>query len=803
MISAGDCARTAFSNASLFEALKGVRLPEEALHKLSCDIWLLEGGFVLVHFSIQGVDDASYLKHEELLKHVPRGEHILAKLDDQGNLVFDFALNGMVKFFGAGRGNDDDSPDVDHSRSGNITAHEKWNGKFVSMAANRTGYLMVGTKGRAVVFGPDDVALTARSYSPKIHGDRTVASLLSGDAHGQRWQRGELLQDILQDISSDSRLAASVRKIPGYTCVGEYCDGKHFDPNVYGIVVFGLAGSDGKILSPDCTRQALNDAGITHDDIRFRDPDGTPFASLEEAQASFFADPDCIFKEGFVARFDDKTQVKIKTSSYKLFRRLRQCLLACGDDVATAFSQALRTILNEVDRDYWELSDDALYMFLLVLRDFCQYIKDTNVDTRTLGIDHDCEGFGTVFKRFMLETGAVVKLTPESRETDPSRRLSADKFLEKYDPEGDLCVKRKRVTTVVFTKGVQGSGKSYMAAIIANMLRESGKKVLVISQDQYHGLAGVFRHAYHEALKSEQYDFIIVARCNRTTKEYADLVVPGFKYMILRTVPSDTAYVHPYLVQCFRSVTGRKDHEEGMKMQDPEKLADVLISSYNLCRGADKVGDHSIPGHDLRVIDPDFTGKKSNLKKADELIRLVDEKSDVGCMWRQPQAVAREAVEWILETGAQLAPIPHSNKKRSKPLVVLQARVPKESVGDLESAFGCSNINGGLHMTLAYNKMGDIAREFANSDMTGFVHSNQVLGVKVIGSAVDEISGHKTLVVDAPSYAFRFASPGHVPHITMFIGANKTAKYSNELLSQQSWERLETPIELSLVVGCA
>ena len=328
--------------------------------------------------------------------------------------------------------------------------------------------------------------------------------------------QSEIFTSILVDIRTNWSLYTSPRIMEqfsaGYSLVGELCDGQHFVSGDNSIHWFGFF-INGASMETMSALHLLTECGITTVPYGVVFAKGSPSCELDAA----FIGARCTQTEGSVLRCrntetEETILVKSKSTYYIVLRFWRQILLKGYKEMESIRSRFI---------DAWEyhgLSTDASIRITRQLFDFGFFMMREMYPVGVLGHTKINSvrgelpnGFNTYWLRY-LATGALdLVISPEDFGSFDATTYTENTPLYNIRSFADPAI-------VLFTQGIQGTGKSELAAYVRDNHCES---VSQIEQDLFWGCTLSAQGAmYHQIRNTNGPRIIIISRCNANPTHY-------------------------------------------------------------------------------------------------------------------------------------------------------------------------------------------------------------------------------------------------------------------------------------------
>ena len=472
------------------------------------------GDYIIYTYSVKGtknqLEDEIYNTHKELLAIVSRGHTIIVKND---KIVC--ILEGPTKF--SGKSTLDEDPDEDNidvdpnvndiynhnmilewasKKQLKIIRTDKENGKFAIM----TMFQDPDTMEPVIVFGSKN--------------NHFVVKESEFFTQNYDYHIIKTIHEYIKNVYPIIKETLMSKFINGFTLVGELCDGQHFTNGDDKIRWFGLFknGSPFEVLN---TLQFLRDNNI--DTVNFEqvyDHDH------ERNIDSIFFESRCMQNEGCVLYLvnietNQTVLVKSKSVQYIVKRFMRQVILRGYtkiDFIRDRFVDA---------STYHGLNTDASIRVTNQLIEFGLWLMNMNYPTTIMGVTEVksvkgqlVNGFHNYWKEYMIMTGALDIIITEA----DFGEFDKDIYLKNTQMYSDRDKQFNPI--VVFTQGLQGSGKSTISTNLAKMLNENSITCKIIEQDICYGDTLAAQGQLYHWSSNGSNEVIIVSRCNINESHY-------------------------------------------------------------------------------------------------------------------------------------------------------------------------------------------------------------------------------------------------------------------------------------------
>ena len=449
-------------------------------------------------------DDIVYAENPELQKMLPRAMSLIFVGPNLVNVIW-----GPRKFCGASLGDDDDDesaesglykPDLTKAwidaNECRIVETVKENGKFAIMN----------------FFVHDHVTFVA-------FGSKNVHHVCPLDGLQKFLQDGSLSEIVIavgQDILHNRHSLINLMPYfqDGYSLTGELCDGLHFTPGDGTVKWFGLF-REGIAMEPMSCLYMLKSRGISVVDCKEVFYPGDPFDKL----AYVFTSAKCHMNEGSVLHIinvkSGKNQlVKVKSARYKLLRALREKIKQLRPNIYEKYKTRIIDM-----KDYHGLNTRAAVQATRAAFSFIEWLfvdqmlpckcVDFNPISAVRGsLGKDQIGFAYWWGRFVEATGMDMRFNPDDFEGD----FDVDAYLNSPELMVFPEIPVENQSIVLFTQGIQGSGKSATACELAK------QGFVHVEQDVCYGDTNTCQFLLYWYLAMGHN--VVVSRCNANPKQY-------------------------------------------------------------------------------------------------------------------------------------------------------------------------------------------------------------------------------------------------------------------------------------------
>jgi len=476
-------------------------------------------------------DDATYDKYPELLDILPRGCTVLVNGITKKIIGL---IEGPRKFSGFTPVDEDpDNGNSKFKKTVNIYRHEEvveW-AKSDELVATYTSK----ENGKMCVcrlMEEDDGTQILVAGSKNCHVPVPV-DILRSPEKWEQFKTQHPMNPILSKIfayfvekidvlSTNEYLLDMFRQ--GYTLGGELCDGEHFTPGdnkvrMFGLFKDGLGCSDGQTVE---TLAKIRATGL--DTVDFRVVYDSKIDSVENLEKIFYLGRMDHGEGGVLYLTNQKTGktvlVKTKAAGYILKRITRQVLLKG----TTRLTDIQQRIIDTAD--YHGLNTAASIRITQKLQRFGMWLVEKKYPTSILDVTEVRSvkgklqnGFYRYWKEFMDETGETDILVGESDIGEFSKRDYQEADLALYPPR--QINGTETTPLVIFTQGIQGSGKSTIGSYCVNKLKANGIRANYYEQDDYWGHSFSCQGAiYHDLKSANGSQVLFITRCNAEPKQY-------------------------------------------------------------------------------------------------------------------------------------------------------------------------------------------------------------------------------------------------------------------------------------------
>ncbi len=556
-------------------------------------------------------EDDVYAKHHALLDIVPRAYTIITSGSGADEKIISF-VTGPRKFSGKTAADEDpDGTDADFKDTGiydhdmvlswaedhmlKITSSEKANGKFA--CCRLFDYDSI----RYITFG-------SKNYHITIPLD-SLNDWLSDEANDTT--DNAIVYSIARDINDN--IHRIIMLMPyfnaGYTLCGELCDGQHFVLGDNTIEWFGFFRF-GECLDTHSANSLLADAGLKMVSSSVVFHPGDDISNID----TIIKMSRCVQTEGAVLYFEnveteDIILCKTKSIRYILMRMLRQAIINRGYmGIPTFIKRVIDT------SDYHGLNTNAAIRISKELIRFVFWMLEHKIPTNVLGI------LPVESVRGKLPTGFAIWWNKYTTTTStPDISVSPDDFSE-FDSVAYQAAMDTHMNTglrtngdscyLIFSQGLQGSGKSTEAAAIQGpdpigdslpdtirphefLSSEDSPHMLLtnleteyVEQDMFYGHSpSCLSWIYYKVLYASGPRVIIVSRCNANQKhykKYIDTLAP-MPTMIYFIAPERVDYVSVIISMAGiiqRSNTGDK-LMVGRKECSIDETLKIIMNTFN------------------------------------------------------------------------------------------------------------------------------------------------------------------------------------------------------------------------------
>lgn len=448
-------------------------------------------------------DDVFFEKNPDLVKLLTRTCSFVYNED-----TYITSLQGPVKF--TGYSDIDEDPETDDKfisnknntllntdkiiewRNNNeleIIVTKKENGKLAAakiFTYNDEQYVICGSKNNHIIFSCKDKKYETDSLLVKKIADDIIENL----------DKFTLLMNLF-----DER----------YSIIGELCDGEHFFPGDNKITWFGLF-KQGLAMDTIKCYELLEECGLkTVEYFKYYGNENDLYIKAKSENC-----------EGYVVRYEniktkENTLVKMKSSLYIVKRFFRQILL-----------NGYKNIYNITNRfidasEYHCLNTNKSAEITNKLLKFGFWMMDNKYSTKVLGFGEN-HGFQYYYSKYLSETNTeeIVISIYDIGEFNKNEYLKAVNYYKKRNYNNPVIV--------IFMQGLQGSGKSYISKNVCEYLqREMNLKATYIEQDMFNGDTLSTQGAFYHLINKEEYDVIILSRCNANSKQYSTYLNIAFE----------------------------------------------------------------------------------------------------------------------------------------------------------------------------------------------------------------------------------------------------------------------------------
>jgi hypothetical protein len=209
---------------------------------------------------------------------------------------------------------------------------------------------------------------------------------------------------------------------------------------------------------------------------------------------------------------------KFKTWWYIILRVIRQIIL--NPKNSENFDFAIRKTLLKRNRDFMHLPEGYIFLWHGIGVNFCKWMVESRISMSSVGITSANLGMGTLWQRFLSETGTNTDFCltlPE--EVVKSANLENFKFSSIRTPNSGTKTGERKL--LVLMQGIPGIGKTFLAPHIVSAL--SPKKAVWLEQDQFSG-ANAGKDCLEkctEYMKGEDaFDVVVLTRNNAELDQY-------------------------------------------------------------------------------------------------------------------------------------------------------------------------------------------------------------------------------------------------------------------------------------------
>jgi hypothetical protein len=481
--------------------------------------------------NIKGHEDDVYAKNPELLGILPRACSLLVSPNGSVEQIM-----GPSKFSGKSALDEDPETDNDESIKDpvifdfskvsswakdailEIVETVKENGKFFIFRVTENDIILCGSKNYHIAFLPKDI-------DQIIEENKENNIMLTG------------LLDIKTNL--EKLMNPMIREFfnQGYSLVGELCDGQHFFPIIPGqnaIKWFGLF-KNGDAVETMSTLSLLRSIGIETVDFKIVFSSESDSASLDNV----FKLSRCMNSEGSVLRCrniitHETILVKSKSVKYIVWRITRQVLLHGYKNIEHLKKRFVDT------STYHGLNTKACIRIVRQLMHFglwmiskeypCSILGHTPVTSVRGKLPN---GFCTYWTEYLEAGNADIEIS-----LDEFGSFDESEFLINFE------IYKKRMDNdpvyVFFFQGLQGSGKSTIAAKLCKHLNDMGISANYREQDTFWGDSPSCQGAiYHDIARADGPKVVFISRCNANSKQYD-------RYLqMLYTLPCVVSFIAP------------------------------------------------------------------------------------------------------------------------------------------------------------------------------------------------------------------------------------------------------------------
>lgn len=537
-------------------------------------------------------DDETYCKYPLLLANIPRAFSVVVDADD--NIVY--VLRGVTKFGGAAPDDEDADGDadvgsdtssifpweevMDAAKNGNLKIDRtvKSNGKFGIVGAfdrDDEHYFVAGSKNSHRVCAATKEALAAFIESLDSGNDAIIRKVFA---------------DILRNFDILTSEPIMSKMLKGMVLCGELEDGQHFvtpsAENLNTIAFFGIFSG--------------GEAHQTLETLNFLKESGLRTVSFEQV-FNLGDDPNEIKNvikkarssdgEGVVLYFTFEGQtylLKAKSTLYKFKRTAREMLKGGWINFLK-----MRERFSKDDKvKYHGLTDEATARIVHALMQFAIWGMKKQLPCGILNCMPinsvkgilDANGFCTYWDMFLTdrpEMKEMISLTPEDFGPFDKAKFLANPLVAL--PKRPSTSKR---TIVVFTQGLQGSGKSTITASMIENLRGMVLTVEQVEQDQFYGCTQSAQSWLQYLLISDTPpDIIFVSRCNLNGDHYRSYLniarTNGGRVIFMG---SSALGSYQDLALAFLGVLKRSDTSDSLMVGrhelPPEQVVEILCKGF-------------------------------------------------------------------------------------------------------------------------------------------------------------------------------------------------------------------------------
>ena len=439
-------------------------------------------GFTIMTYKIKSKtsDDKIYLDNPKLVDILPRAYSLVFK---DSKLIK--SIMGPKKFSGLTKFDDDEEEGYIKSNKEiygwesknilQIIRTDKENGKFVIFSLfefEDKDYIIAGSKNNHFILLLDDIR------SSCDYPNDTIKSIFIDI--GDNFEKLYRLKEELKTLS----------------LCGELCDGKHFTDGDNKIHWFGMF-NDGNAL----------DQLETLNFLKSRDLQIVNYEEITDIKIDNVLNlSKCFNNEGSVLYFrniiTNKTiLIKTKSIIYICKRFIREKLKNGYMNIEKIKQRFIDAI------DYHCLKTTSAIRITKILMNFGIWLMNNKYPCNVIACADDTKfGFNHYWKEY-VKTNEDIVITP-----DDFGSFDKDEYLNSEDLQLYPLRHITDMPLVIFTQGIQGSGKSSIAKLLNG---------LIVEQDDFNGCTFATQgYLYHSIRNNNSPNIIIVSRCNCNKNQY-------------------------------------------------------------------------------------------------------------------------------------------------------------------------------------------------------------------------------------------------------------------------------------------